>query len=120
MNRWKAPSSDGFKHVSPKCLDNIKNDFIKAAMYFLRSNKEIWDSHNNDTKIVIIPTKKGTLFYAGGAIDKPRKCAGKDGLESYGRSCPRYSPDIISLEQSGFIKGRSITDNFIAADELAH
>ena len=117
MKKGKAPGPDGFTvEFFLECWPIIHLDFCDAIQGFFRSNN--MHASTKSTSIALIPktatAKNMRDFRPISLLNIPYKCISK----ILANRLKLVLPDIIDRSQSAFIKGRSISDNILLAQEL--
>ncbi|CAM8931867.1 unnamed protein product [Rhodiola kirilowii] len=120
LNPSKAPGLDGF-HAAffQQHWNIIKTDFLSLCLSVL--NDGVIPPTVNDTLIVLIPKQKNKVE----KMEELRPIslttvASKVIAKAIVNRLQLVLPEVISAEQSAFLKGHLITDNFIIAHECAH
>lgn len=119
MNPEEAAGPDGFGGVFYiACWEIIKSDLIAAVQSFFygQSLPRTWTS----TLLVMVPKVASPITF--GDLRPISLCTYSAKIISkiLADRMAIFLPSIISLEQSGFIKGRNITENILLAQELLH
>ena len=117
MKKGKAPGPDGFTvEFFLECWPIIHLDFCDAIQGFFRFNN--MHASTNSTCIALIPktatAKNMSDLRPISLLNIPYKCISK----ILANRLKLVLPDIIDRSQSAFIKGRSISDNILLAQEL--
>ncbi|CAM8988304.1 unnamed protein product [Rhodiola kirilowii] len=116
----KAPGLDGIPaEFLQRHWDTIKIDFVKLCLSIL--NDGFVPAELNDTILVLLPKQKPMSdrlenFRPISLASVTAKVVAK----AITARLQLILPEIISFEQSAFVKNRLITDNFILAHECAH
>ncbi|CAM8992687.1 unnamed protein product [Rhodiola kirilowii] len=116
----KAPGLDGLPaEFLQRHWHTIKTDFVNLCLSFL--NDGILPAGLNDTIIVLIPKQQRMSdrlenFRPISLASVTSKVVAK----AITARLQLVLPEIISFEQSAFVKDRLISDNFILAHECAH
>ncbi|XP_028555291.1 uncharacterized protein LOC114580808 [Dendrobium catenatum] len=114
-----APGSDGISYSFLKAYWGIiKIDFVNANSFFLQNGE--MDKNWKDTLIVLIPKVSNPLISSNfrpiSLCNSVYKVAAKVILNKLALVIPK----LISEEQAAFIKGRSISDHVLVAQEVFH
>ncbi|KAL9662891.1 hypothetical protein QQ045_027726 [Rhodiola kirilowii] len=96
----------------------IKHDFISSCLAVL--NDGIMPPRINDTLIVLLPKQKVAKRMEEFRPISLTTVISKTIAKAMANRLQVILPEVISIQQSAFIKGRLITDNFIIAHECAH
>lgn len=115
----KAPGPDGFMGTFYKaCWNIIKHDFM-AVLHSIHGNRCTYVPMINTANVVLIPKKEGAETISDyrpiSLVHGLRKIVSK--ILAF-RLAPRMH-DLFSTNQSAFICGRSIHDNFLYVRNLA-
>ncbi|KAL9665459.1 hypothetical protein QQ045_020879 [Rhodiola kirilowii] len=116
----KAPGLDGFPaDFFQKYWNVVKTDFLASCLAVL--NDGIIPPNFNDTLIVLIPKQKNQVE----RMEDLRpisltKVIARVAAKAMVNRLQRILTEVISLEQTAFLKSRSITDNFIIDHECSH
>lgn len=117
MCRSSAPGPDGFgpsfymaawDHVAPQ-LQALLSDFCSGTADLDRINR---------AHIVLIPKKPGICTPAAYRPISLQNCPLKIVAKALTLRLQKEIPKLIDLDQTGFIRGRSISENFVLATEL--
>lgn len=114
----KAPGPDGFIGLFyTSCWQIIKDDLMQALNHFYSLNQQ--ELHLlNQAYIILLPKKDDPIFVSDyRPISLTHSFAKIVSKILANRLAPEL-PHIISINQSAFIKRRSIHDNFIYVQEL--
>ncbi|CAM8948289.1 unnamed protein product [Rhodiola kirilowii] len=120
LNPSKAPGLDGFPaEFLQRYWDILKTDFVTLCLSIL--NDGIIPPDLNNTLLVLIPKQKAMSdrledFRPISLSSVTAKVVAK----AIVTRLQLILPEVISLEQSAFVKNRLISDNFILAHECAH
>lgn len=117
MKMNKAPGSDGFiVKFFLETWEIVGDDFCKAILYFF-NNQEMYPGINA-TSIALIPKVPNPIhmkdFRSISLCSIAYKCIAK----ILGNRLKIVLPHIINVAQSAFVRGRSITNNILMAQEL--
>ncbi|KAL9673912.1 hypothetical protein QQ045_030175 [Rhodiola kirilowii] len=116
---YKAPGLDDFPTgFFQKFWSTIKLDFIAACLSIL--NDAVIPQGTNETLIVLIPKQCSASRMEEYRPISLTSVVAKTVAKLVVNRLQQILPEIISLEQSAFIKGRLITDNYLIAHEAAH
>ena len=110
MNRCSAPGPDGFSpsFYSAAC-QTVKEDVIQFLTAFYEENVQL--ERVNRSHMVLIPKKPDV-----NTVDA--NCCVKILSKILTTRLQTQIRNLVDLDQTGFIRGRSITENFIYAMEL--
>lgn len=115
----KAPGIDGFFAIfSQKYWDLVKGQVLKSCVSIL--NGEAIDPKLNETLLVLIPKVKNPTTMDDFRPISLCNVVMKIVTKTLANRLKDILPGLISERQSGFIKGRSISDNFLKAHEVIH
>ncbi|KAL9686721.1 hypothetical protein QQ045_031114 [Rhodiola kirilowii] len=119
IHPMKAPGKDGFSaDFFQSCWNIVRDDFVKECLSFL--NNGILNSEANTTLITLIPKVKNastvTDYRPISLIGTKMKVISKMIVNRL----QQILADVISIEQSAFVKNRVITDNLIISHEIIH
>ena len=117
LKKGKSPGPDGFTvEFFLHCWPIVQYDFCNAVQGFFLTNK--MHASTNSTSIALIPKtaipNSMVDFRPISLLNIPYKCISK----ILANRIKTVLPDIIDHSQSAFIKGRSISDNILLAQEL--
>lgn len=117
MKRNKSPGPDGFNvNFFIHCWDIVGEDFLNAVKYFFSSSR--MTKGINSTAIALIPKCSNPSSMAD---FRPIACCNTIYTcitKILAIRLKEVLPSIIDKAQSAFIKGRSISDNILLAQEL--
>ncbi|KAI0511688.1 hypothetical protein KFK09_012320 [Dendrobium nobile] len=119
MNTDSVAGPDGFTNkFFQKFWPILKNDIINAVKDFFEGNP--MPKFFTSTTIVLIPKTVGATYW--NEFRPISLCTFFNKLISkiLVSRMAVFLPKIISLEQTGFVKGRSIFDNVLLAQEMIH
>ncbi|KAI0511114.1 hypothetical protein KFK09_011737 [Dendrobium nobile] len=119
MNTDSVAGPDGFTNkFFQKFWPILKNDIINAVKDFFEGNP--MPKFFTSTTIVLIPKTVGATYW--NEFRPISLCTFFNKLISkiLVSRMAVFLPKIISLEQTGFVKGRSIFDNVLLAQEIIH
>jgi hypothetical protein len=117
MNRHSAPGPDGFGPAFYRAAWTTVKDQIMNFMHAFHAGETQLERINR-SHMVLIPKKPGAV-----AVDAFRpiclqNCSLKILAKVLTKRLQREIPNLIDQNQTGFIKGRSISDTFVYATEL--
>ncbi|PKU62204.1 integrator complex subunit 11 [Dendrobium catenatum] len=118
-NNWATAGPDGFTtKFFQKSWDIVKEDVIFAVQDFFRGNP--YPKFFSSSNIVLIPKIDGAKRWS--EFRPISLCTFFNKLNSkiIASRLTTILPKIISLNQTGFVKGRSISDNVLLAQELVN
>ncbi|CAM8996214.1 unnamed protein product [Rhodiola kirilowii] len=115
----KAPGLDGF-HAGffHKNWSVVKHDFIASCLSAL--NDGVVLPRVNDTLIVLLPKQKIARKMEEFRPISLTTVISKTIAKAVVNRLQTILPEVISPQQTAFVKGRLITDNFLIAHEAAH
>ncbi|CAM8979923.1 unnamed protein product [Rhodiola kirilowii] len=120
LNPLKAPGLDGIPaEFLQRHWDILKTDFVQLCLSIL--NDGLIPSDLNNTLIVLIPKQKTISDHLDAF--RPISLASvtsKVVAKAITTRLQLILPEVISFEQSAFVKNCLISDNFIIAHECAH
>ncbi|PKU86147.1 putative mitochondrial protein [Dendrobium catenatum] len=98
--------------------DIIKEDVINAVEDFFAGNS--YPKFFSSTNIVLIPKKDGPKHWQDFRPISLCTFLNKVNSKIIAKRLINILPNIISLNQTGYVKGRSIFDNVLLAQEITH
>lgn len=117
LKRNKAPGPNGLTvDFFLATWDVVGNDFCNATSHFFSTS--IIHSGINSTSIALIPKFRSPTQMRDFRIISLCPVAYKGIAKLIANRLKLVLPSIINASQSAFIKGRSITNNFLLAQEL--
>lgn len=117
MNMSSAPGPDGFVPVFFRAAwDSVKPDLLNLLCAF--HHGEIDLQRLNRSHMVLIPKKPGAVEVSAFRPIALQNCCLKIISKVLTSRLQEEIPKLIDLNQTGFIRGRSITDTFVYAMEL--
>ena len=117
MNRCSAPGPDGFgTGFYAAAWQTIQSEVLAFLDGF--HSEDIDLQRINRSYMVLLPKKPGAV-----AVDcfRPiclQNCSVKIAVKILTTRLQREIAELVALEQTGFVKGRSIAENFVHAAEL--
>ena len=117
LDRDSAPGVDGFSgSFFTHCWSVIGEDVWAAVKDFWAAMPKSFVS----TLIVLIPKVSNPSFFADFRPISLCTFASKIITKTISLRLSQLLPKLISLNQTGFVKGRNIVDNVLLATELVH
>ncbi|CAN6162275.1 unnamed protein product [Urochloa humidicola] len=117
MNPTSAPGPDGF---GPSFYKAAWNTIQPVVMHFLTAFQqgEVELERLNRSYMVLIPKKPGAVAPCDFRPICLQNCSVKIAAKALSTRLQAEIQQLIDLDQTGFIKGRTILDNFVYATEL--
>jgi hypothetical protein len=117
MNRYSAPGPDG---IGPAFYLQAWTEVVADVMKFL---KAFWDGtadldRINRALIVLIPKFPGATAPGSFRPVSLQNCPVKIITKILTTRLQKQIQKLVNIDQTGFIKGRSISENFVYAAEL--
>ena len=117
MNRNSAPGPDGFgPGFFSAAWDTVSPKVMKFVEAFAQGTVDL--ERVNRAFVVLIPKKPGATAPGDHRPIRLQNCPMKIIGKILTSRLQAHIPKLIDLDQTGFIKGRSISENFIYAMEL--
>ncbi|KAI0511115.1 hypothetical protein KFK09_011738 [Dendrobium nobile] len=119
MNGEATACPDGFTtKFFQKTWDIVKEDVVNAVKDFFEGNP--YPKFFSSANIVLIPKKEGANAWKEFRPISLCTFFNKLNYKIIANRLANMLPRIISLNQTGFVKGRSISDNVLLAQKLVH
>ncbi|CAM8983245.1 unnamed protein product [Rhodiola kirilowii] len=96
----------------------VKRDFMSACLFVLHNG--VVPANLNDTLIVLIPKQKNVMRIKEYRPISLTTVVSRTIAKAIANRLQLILTDVINPAQTAFVKGRSITDNFLIAHEVAH
>ncbi|CAL5040144.1 unnamed protein product [Urochloa decumbens] len=117
MHVSSSPGPDGFGPAFYRAFWPLLEDSVMAVLHaFHRGNADL--ARINQALVVLLPKKSDVTSADGFRPISLQKCVPKLAAKMLTTRLQGAIPTLISDLQTGFVKGRSITDNFLFASEL--
>lgn len=119
MEPSKAPGPDGFSALFYQKFWNVVEEEVTQQILKMLNPAKL-EENINDTMITLIPKQARPLTVSDFRPISLCNVSSKIISKVLANRLKLVLPEVISENQSAFMEGRMITDNFILAHELSH